>query len=342
MTQTTLPIRRLLVSSVGPDIDPQLIRFASMLVRMGDARPRARQRSMSHSNAPPHHHAALTNTSSRSVERLPAASSSRVTDSELRFITHLPTAKGSPTATKAARRGLHAAVDQHIHRFGSASRAGCDVVRGKTASRLLTLVRDFDADLLLLGRAGWSTRQLNYFAMAASCPIWFLPANSAPVVRQILVAVDWTRSARESLRTALHLARHFPTAKCSIVHVDQQVTPLLGSEIAPLRRKELMKRFGIVLRQLDSRAAKIRPIVTHGSNPGRVIARLATELSADLVVMSTRGRTRLTQAMLPSTVSTTLTEFPGALLALRAARTPIGWRAAVHDWLSDGDASQFS
>lgn len=140
--------------------------------------------------------------------------------------------------------------------------------------------------------------------------------------RTILVPYDFSEHARAAFDVALDLAARLG-ARVHVLHVVQ--TPvyttagMYGVPVVPppSARQEVLD----ALRALESAAG--RPVVPHVVEATSVVApilRAAEDLSSDLIVMGTLGRTRLAQALLGSVVERTLRRAPCPVLVVRASR----------------------
>jgi nucleotide-binding universal stress UspA family protein len=332
----------MLVTHVGSEIDPHLIRYAAMVARSIKApsvEPKYSERS-SHASLSPVTDGPADVRRQRSHK---SVSKILLADSESRFLALLPTNAGRP-AFKSVRRirlSLRAKVDRHFHNSMQIGVAHCDVLRGQTPRRVMNYLSDFDGDIHLLARAGWSSRQLARLALASPCSTWIVPMGWAPVLRRILIPIDLSAQDTQIIQTASHLARQFSPAKCWILHVDQQDTRICDKMISPNRRRQLSAAFDKFVGLAGPTEVEIVPIVVKGQHVARSIARMANEHSVDLIAMSTRGRGRLAGALLPCATAATIREFQGAVLALRQA-TAVNWRAALLRHLQEAHAPCFS
>lgn len=323
---------RLLVTEVQPAIDPDVIRYAAMLTRMREAA----------TTKAPHLHVApdkqvliasrVGGRRRRSAAvNAPAKASN---DSEVRFLALLPYGRGSDRQRdiRSARLMLRSRVDAHFQPAGVSVIVGCDAVCGQTTRRVAAYAKDFGADLIVVGRQGTESHGLSRLATAAPASTLFVPPGWAPVMRHILVAVDFGQSALASVQAAIRLARHFSPAKCLLLHVDRQETRGGDGDVAPFRSRELMAKFDQLLGGVESHGVKLKPMLVKAQFVERAIARVAAEQAADLVVLGTRGRTQIGRGLFPSVTLATLREYGGAVLAEKMAGPPLGLRDSVRQW----------
>jgi len=142
--------------------------------------------------------------------------------------------------------------------------------------------------------------------------------------RTILVPYDFSAYATEAVEVALDLGKRFD-AKVHLVHVVQ--TPIYGAAhldpavpiAVPNLRDSLSQALGDVATAAEGRIE--RPVgarVVEGANVAEAICEAAVELSADLVVMGTHGRSGLAHLLLGSVTERTLRCAPCPVLTVRA------------------------
>jgi len=125
------------------------------------------------------------------------------------------------------------------------------------------------------------------------------------VLNRILVPTDFSEASLSGLRYAVRLARPFG-ASIHLVYVLERPTVAVGAQNAPLVLPEAkLARIGRVrLASLgDGEINNTLPLKLHVcfGHPAAKIVTLARQLSADLVVMATHGRTGMPRVLLGST-----------------------------------------
>jgi nucleotide-binding universal stress UspA family protein len=330
---------RLLVGQYGQP-DWRLVGYAAMVCRLGQ--PLALNGAETHMFL-----GAETATRTRgdgSRRRSRESSGPSNGDAQVRFVTLLPPSTkrvGSRTA-RAERAVLRAQVQEFLAGFSEWANVSCDVLRGNAADRLAALAADFDSDLVLVGENGWPLRQRIRLAMEAPCSTWFVPAGWAPVLRRILVPIDFTDRSAECLQAAVDLARRFPPAVCLALHVDRHDTRCSGDEIEPSRRSELMGDFKTMTAAINAANVRIVPLLVKGHRLEGAIARAADQQAVDLIVMATRGRSPATGRVLPSATEAVLPTWPGAMLVLKSSGAAPTLRDALLERWARADDVQFS
>ena len=117
----------------------------------------------------------------------------------------------------------------------------------------------------------------------------------------IIYPVDFSTSSEVGLRYATSLARDIG-AKLVIVHVDDSPLAYGGGESAssvagPLGHPELAKLLAAVVPADPAVEYEHRLVV---GDPAREIVSMGKEIEADMIVMSTHGRTGLTRLLMGS------------------------------------------
>jgi nucleotide-binding universal stress UspA family protein len=217
-----------------------------------------------------------------------------------------------------------------------------DVLKGRVLDRLGELAADFDTDFLLWEQLNDSRRNSGRFAVEAPCAVWLVPPDWAPVVRRILVPVDFSSRAAVSLRAAIDLARHFRPAKCIALHVDRCCARLNDDKRSPTRRRALEIEFRRFVAAIDAHGIRIEPQFAHSSRVDRAIERAARDHAADLTVMICRRRSRLANAIHPSLAESVIRESAGPLLLLKSPEKPLELLGAVQQHMRSAEVPQYS
>ncbi|MEO8044175.1 MAG: universal stress protein [Spartobacteria bacterium] len=194
------------------------------------------------------------------------------------------------------------------------------VSEGRPHQEICRLARELDADLIMTatrGRTGLKHLTLGSTAERvirhAPCPVLALhpplgPARlRAPVLRKILVPIDFSAAAAQGLAYARALAAQFRARLILLHSVDLHyystnpdyvlldLPPLLAA--AEKAGDEQMRE---LVDQTDWQGLKVEPTVERG-HVGAQVCRRAREMGADLIVTSTHGRTGLKRVLLGST-----------------------------------------
>lgn len=147
-----------------------------------------------------------------------------------------------------------------------------------------------------------------------------------PSIRNIVVPIDFSPASIEAVTTAKKVAQRFG-AVVHLVHVHHEVYPVTfmgpiiaagepASSFTEHRERDLRQELERVAQENDLPAP--RPIhLCDGSSVYHEICRLAQRLSADLIVLSTHGRTGLKHTFVGSTAERVVQHSPCPVLVAR-------------------------
>lgn len=180
-----------------------------------------------------------------------------------------------------------------------------DLASGGVADELIRAIEELGPDLVVMGSRGLSdlaalmTASVSYRVLAqAGCPILIArPDSRIEAPRRLLLAYDESHHSRRAARVASELAEA-TGAEIEVVTVQQ---PLMAWPSAVLD-------YGAdAQRRLDEIVAELREdVVARGyvkvAAAGRAaaIAQVADECGSDLIVMGTRGLSRIAGAVIGS------------------------------------------
>jgi nucleotide-binding universal stress UspA family protein len=147
-------------------------------------------------------------------------------------------------------------------------------------------------------------------------------AASAFALEKILVPMDFSECSRKALRYALPLARQF-RSKIGLVHV-MPANYFVGSEFGPVDfpvpesewRESSEKELRAILARELGEGAGGEAFVRQGQ-PAHEIAACAREWDADLIVVSTHGRTGLRHVLVGSVAENVVRYAPCPVLVVR-------------------------
>ena len=285
--------RNLMIGLSRTDTDPGLVRYAAMVARLGTAE-------------------------------------------EAAFV-HVAPARPDP-ATGPDREGLldelWAEVREHFTDVPESVRAHCEVLEGPLLDRLLATAATSRADVLLIGHrrdhpGRWAlARRL---AMKATCSVWMVPEGSPPAVRRILVPVDFSEHAADTLRVATSLARLAGLEECLLLHDYFNEATLNYEGYARVIRSQEDQAFRRFLAPIDCQGVRVLPLFEEGPNISRMIHRVVEQHAVDLVVMSTRGRSLSSAILLGSVTEEVIISTRIPLLVVKHFGARMGLLAALLD-----------
>jgi nucleotide-binding universal stress UspA family protein len=136
-------------------------------------------------------------------------------------------------------------------------------------------------------------------------------------IRTILVATDFSESAKNAIDYAVFLAQTF-SARLHLLHAYRVQSDLvLPGDLWERVEKESSRRLGETAREIASRGVEVEPHLSP-HHPVRAISETAQETGADLVVMGTRGLSGLRHVVLGSVAEGTVRTAPCPVLTVRS------------------------
>jgi nucleotide-binding universal stress UspA family protein len=164
-------------------------------------------------------------------------------------------------------------------------------------------------------------------------------------VRNILVPLDFSPASMQALDYAVSLAKQFrATIHLLHVHPPDEAASMPGAAHVLLQSAEAIERLNAELTGIHrERVELFCPECCHirGGRPYQEIIRLAREISADLIVLSTRGHSGLKHLLLGSTAEQVVRSAPCPVLVARKRRSKASPEAfAIRTILVSTDFSQ--
>jgi hypothetical protein len=192
------------------------------------------------------------------------------------------------------------------------------LIHGQSVDReIVDLADRIKADVIVMGRRGRRglARLMLGHATAqvigqAHCNVLVVPRAARVEGRHIVLATDGSRFAETAAVTAGVLAK--------VCSSPVTVTSVTMESHGPERRSEAKEAVERVVAHMRSEGTTAEGRVVHGE-PASVIADVARETGADLIVTGSHGRTGLERVLLGSTSERILNETPCAVLVVKAA-----------------------
>lgn len=147
-----------------------------------------------------------------------------------------------------------------------------------------------------------------------------------PLIKTILLPTDFSETAHNAFKYALHLAEEFG-AKIFLLHIYDRISQeqdyLPKSFLDALKEEKIeraMEHFHSYEEEAQKSVGKeiaVSPILEMG-NPSQVIAKMTNELDIDLVVMGTQGAASNAEKILGSITAKAIQDVACPLLAIPA------------------------
>lgn len=210
---------------------------------------------------------------------------------------------------------------------------------GSPTAELKRIVRENQADLLLLGMRGTSasgrgvgTHASQLVRHAAADVLLAADGQDGPF-RNIVACVDFSETSRRALLDAARLAAR-DGAALHVVHVYRTPWAYTPPPAGSPKRNHFHEEYATaILRGLtefgeqhgpEVARAGARYALVENANHARGIAAFAESVGADLVVLGTRGRTSMRDLLLGSTAERVLREASCSVLTVPPTETVIG------------------
>jgi nucleotide-binding universal stress UspA family protein len=134
--------------------------------------------------------------------------------------------------------------------------------------------------------------------------------------RTIIWATDGSRGAERALATALELVRD-EDSKLLVVHADARVRGRAGNVPVFADEPDIVSALETKVEELVGLGCNAELVVAHGArDPGDLIADIAQDRGADVIVVGTRGHGRVAGMLLGSVTQRLLHTAPCPVLAV--------------------------
>lgn len=228
---------------------------------------------------------------------------------EVRFV-HVAESSAPASAVREQMRASVASA------FAGTARTECDVLQGPLTDRLLAYVTEFQADLILIG----SKKHVlgARLAMVAPCSVGVIPNGYPARITHLMLAIDFSDAASDTLEWATRLATGDRTIRCTALHVmTHESADLFADHESEPEQAEAMRRIlaradrnGVVVTpglasvgptgDIGLRHRFFLPASIQGADVAHTILAEAEVREADCIALSTRGRSASASILLGS------------------------------------------
>jgi nucleotide-binding universal stress UspA family protein len=215
-------------------------------------------------------------------------------------------------------------------RFSAKAWTQCDVLQGPLTDRLLAYVSEYQADLILMGSKKHKLGAR--LAMVAPCSVAVVPAGYEPRLSHMLIAIDFSDAAADTLQWATSLAAGDRSIRCTALHVmTRESVDLFAENESEPEQAEAMRTIlaradrngvAVVPRLVGARQASeigrrnllSLPSAIQGAAVAEAILDSAEECGADCIALATRGRSASASILLGSVTEKVIERAPIPLL----------------------------
>lgn len=203
---------------------------------------------------------------------------------------------------------------------------------GSPRAGILQAVKQFEADLLVLGVRGVSGAGVGTLASAcvrkAVSPVLLVQDNQTGPFKSVVACIDFSDTSKDALERAIRTAAQ-DSAELHVLHVFygpwnrphywEPAWPIKGdikTDYTANVEQKLQEFCSPFRHELEYVKAKYH-VIDHPGSHGLAITEFVRENNCDLVVLGTRGRTNLRDMIIGSTAERVVRDAPCSILAIR-------------------------
>lgn len=247
---------------------------------------------------------------------------SRYIQPEQIYFVHSPENLFVPEELKAQMQETEIPIDEHLKKeiskqvekhFGTCpegTKINIKVTEGSPLKSLLHWSKIKKVDLILVGKKA----QLNgkgvlpkRMARKSACSIFFLPETFPRQLTKIMVGVDFSNNSKRALEQATALANKMEEAEIlahNIYDVPQgyHASGKSYEEFAQIMESHARRDYEQFMRQFDTKAVRVSPVFTlnKGGSAAKTLCQAARDQEADLILITSSGRTNFAALLLGS------------------------------------------
>lgn len=201
-------------------------------------------------------------------------------------------------------------VDKHFGERTAELEITCEVTEGSPLPALLHWSKVKAIDLILVGKketlegSGVIPKRL---ARRSACSILFVPETFPIRLREIIVGVDFSENSERAFGQALDLAEQVDGCGVLVHNVYEVPQGYHASgksfeEFAQVMKGHAEKYYEKFIAKVDRRGVRVRPAFTlsQEKRPAQTFCRSSVEHKADMMLITSRGRTRFAALLLGS------------------------------------------
>lgn len=240
---------------------------------------------------------------------------------EFRFV-HVTAPARSPSAESVAAlaASLGETVSKHFGEAASGVGTSFELLAGERVDALIDDATRHHSEVILLGHRKIRSGQRSLarrLAMISPASVWMVPEGAPVSLQAVLAPVDFSRHSADSLEIAAAIAEQAHADRCLALHVPFDRSLVRYPEHGETAEASAQATFNEFLKQVKTGAAPLTTRLEEGAFPSRTILRVAQEEGSDLLVMSTRGRSRAAAVLLGSISTQVMIETSIAILVVK-------------------------
>lgn len=211
--------------------------------------------------------------------------------------------------------------------------ARTEVVAGDVLDSVLAAAAEHNSDAILVGHASGRRRRslARRLAMKAPCSVWMAPDQSPPTIQRILVPIDFSRKSADTLSAATALAEFAGLDELIALHVAFNSALVTFDEFDEILAEDRDRAWGLFVAPINLHGVWVKPQFIDSAHVAQTIIRTAVELSSDLIVMGTRGRSPSAAVLLGSETEQCMMTTPIPLLAVKHFGARLSLLQALRD-----------
>lgn len=222
---------------------------------------------------------------------------------------------------KALKKGMEEEVRNYFDGALKSIKVNYQAMEGTSRmDELVEFTLAAQSDLILLGHRNSRTGQRSLarrLAMITSCSVWMVPEECGSGITRIIAPIDFSQPSSDSLCQATAIARVNNVSECMALHVFFDPSVIRYEEHDDIVFGEEEATFANFINRLDTQGVTVKPVFEESSNTAHAILRKAEEYGADLIVISTRGRSQAATILLGSVTSQVMAEAKIPVLAIK-------------------------